>query len=103
MNNSPSSTPETRFATIVETLITHPGVTPPSNGSRFGSSALKIHDKIFAMLVRGEFVVKLPKARVDSLIASDLGTPFYPRPNASPMKEWITISPTTDLDWLSLA
>lgn len=103
MTNPSSLTPEQRFATIVDTLIAHPGVTPPSNDPRFGSSALKIHDKIFAMLVRGTFVVKLPKTRVDTLIASDLGTPFYPRPNARPMKEWITLSPTAELDWLPLA
>ena len=35
--SSPSGTPEERFATIVEELLNHPGVTPPSNGKAFGS------------------------------------------------------------------
>ena len=46
----PPITPEERFATIVETLLSYPDVTPPSDGSQskkgFGSSGLKIHNKI---------------------------------------------------------
>jgi len=59
----PPITPEERFATIVEELLSNPGVTPPSDGKGFGSSGLKIQNKIFAMLVRDELVVKLPKPR----------------------------------------
>ncbi len=37
----------------------------------FCSGALKVNGKIFAMMSsKGEFVVKLPKARVDELVAS---------------------------------
>jgi hypothetical protein len=50
-------TPEERFAMIVEALLSNPDVTPPSDGPQskkgFGESALKIHHKIFAMLVKG--------------------------------------------------
>ena len=67
--NRPSITPEERFATIVEELLSNPDVTPPSDGPQskkgFGESAPRIHNKIFAKLVKGKLVVKLPKARVD--------------------------------------
>ncbi|MDQ6662378.1 MAG: TfoX/Sxy family protein [Chloroflexota bacterium] len=103
----PSITPEERFATIVEALLSHPDVTPPSDGSQskkgFGESALKIHNKIFAMLVKGKLVVKLPKPRVDALIASGDGEPFDPRHDGRLMKEWVSVEPTSEEGWLPLA
>ena len=99
----PLITPEERFATIVEELLSNPDVTPPSDGKRFGSSGLKIHNKIFAMLVRGKLVVKLPKPRVDALIASGEGERFDPRHDGRLMKEWVTLEPTSDEGWLPLA
>ncbi len=76
-------TTEERFATIVKALRNHPGVTPPSDATeskqRFGSCGLKINGKIFAMISsRGRFVVKLPRQRVDALIASGDGERFDP-------------------------
>ncbi|MDQ2903878.1 MAG: TfoX/Sxy family protein [Ktedonobacteraceae bacterium] len=99
----PPSTPEARFATIVEGLLSNPDVTPPSDGKSFGSSGLKIQDKIFAMLVRGKLVVKLPKSRVDALIAAGMGERFDPRHDGRLMKEWITIEPTFAEQWLNLS
>ena len=98
-----SITPEERFAIIVEKLLDNPGVTPPSAGKGFGSSALKMQDKIFAMLVRGNLVVKLPKARVDALVASGDGERYDPRRDGRLMKEWIVLEPTSRVEWLSLA
>lgn len=98
-----SITPEERFATIVEELLNNPDVTPPSNGRSFGSSGLKVRQKIFAMLVRGKLVVKLPKARVDELVASREGERYDPRHDGRLMKEWITIEPTSSVEWLPLA
>jgi hypothetical protein len=99
-------TPEDLFAAIVETLVGEPGVTPPSDadtGSRkFGSNGLKVDNKIFAMLVRGDLVVKLPRERVEALIAANQGEPFD-RNQGRPMKEWVTVSSTSDVDWLALA
>jgi len=60
--------PEARFDALVDELLGTTGVTPPSPGKGFGSSAIRVQNKIFAMLVRGRLVVKLPKARVDSLV-----------------------------------
>lgn len=105
--NHPPITPEERFATIVGELLSHPGVTPPTDGTQakksFGSSGLKIHDKIFAMLVRDRLVVKLPKSRVDALVASGDGERFDPRRDGRLMKEWLVVDPASALDWLPLA
>ncbi|MGH2495505.1 MAG: hypothetical protein ACRDIV_12450 [Ktedonobacteraceae bacterium] len=99
----PSSTPEERFATVIEELLGNPGVTPPSEGKAFGSSGLKVHNKIFAMLVRGKLVVKLPKSRVDALISSGDGERYDPRHDGRLMKEWLALEPTSDEDWLTLS
>jgi hypothetical protein len=99
----PPVTPEERFATIVEALLSNPDVTPPSDGKRFGSSGLKIHNKISAMLVGGKLVVKLPKPRVDALIACGDGERFDPRRDGRLMKEWLSLEPTSEEEWLPLA
>ncbi len=100
-------TPEERFAKIVKALRSHSGVTPPldetQSKKRFGSSGLKIHDKIFAMISsKGEFVVKLPQYRVDGLIASGEGKRFDTG-HGRLMKEWLTVETTSDEVWLRLA
>lgn len=99
--------PEERFAMIVEELLDNPDVTPPADGTQsrkmFGSSALKISGKIFAMLVQGKLVVKLPKSRVDALIASGDGDRFDPRHDGRLMKEWLVVEPASTVEWLPLA
>ena len=99
----PSGTPEERFATVIEELLGTPGVTPPSEGKAFGSSGLKVHNKIFAMLVRDKLVVKLPKSRVDALVDSGDGERYDPRHDGRLMKEWLALESTSEQDWLSLA
>jgi hypothetical protein len=61
------------------------------------------HHKIFAMLVKGKLVVKLPKHRVDALIASGDGERFDPLHDDRLMKEWVTVAPTSEAKWLPLA
>ena len=102
MNHFPL-TPEERFATLVEEFLDKPEVTLPSDGNGFGASGLKFRQKIFAMLVKGKLVVKLPRSRVDALIASGDGEPFDPRKNGQLMKEWVIVEPTSAEGWLSLA
>ena len=93
-----------RFAAVVEALGRKHGVTHGQPGSRlFGYSALKVHDKIFAMVSsNGHFVVKLPKARVDELVNSGAGQHFEAS-QGRPMKEWLQVDPASELDWLELA
>lgn len=99
-------TPEERFAAVVEALLSYQGVIPPADGpgskKGFGSSGLKIDNKIFAMLVRGRLVVKLPKSRVDALVASGDGERFDPRHDGRLMKEWLSLDSTSQEEWLPL-
>jgi TfoX/Sxy family transcriptional regulator of competence genes len=90
-----------------EAFRSNQNVTPPvdelQSKKRFGSSGLKIHNKIFAMLVKGKLVVKLPKPRVDAIIASGDGEPYDPRHDGRLMKEWVSITSTSEEEWLLLA
>jgi hypothetical protein len=94
--------PEDRYADLVDELVGTPGVTPPRGGSGFGRTALRFHDKIFAMLVRGRLVVKLPAERVDALVADGDGARFDAN-KGRPMKEWFSLDPDSGRAWRSLA
>ena len=95
-------TPEDRFDDLVDELLATAGVSPPSTGGGFGSSALRVQNKIFAMLVRGRLVVKLPRARVDELVAAGEGDRFDAN-KGTPMKEWLSLAPASELPWSPLA
>lgn len=62
-----------------------------SLGKLFSSMGLKVNGKIFAMVVRGKLVVKLPKARVDELVAKKAGEYFDPG-HGRLMKEWVSMN-----------
>ena len=93
-----------RFAAVVQALEHERGVTHGKAGSRlFGNSALKVHDKIFAMVSsQGHFVVKLPKARVDALVGEGAGRRFDAN-RGRPMSEWLEVNSESAEDWLELA
>lgn len=94
---------ETRYADLVEKLAGRAGVTHIAEGKGFGSSGqLKVHGRIFAMLVRGALVVKLPRARVDQLVESGVGSRFDAG-KGKPMREWFVLSATSTRRWLPLA
>ncbi|WP_255638483.1 hypothetical protein [Amycolatopsis sp. DSM 110486] len=97
--------PEDRFEDLIDELLggeDAEGVEPPRPGSGFGSSALRVDNRIFAMLVRGHLVVKLPKRRVDALVAEGHGVRFDAN-KGTPMKEWFTLDQESSLDWPALA
>ena len=100
----PQKQAEERFSAVVEALSETPGVTHSKPGNRlFGSLSLKVHDKIFAMVSsNGEFVVKLPKARVNSLVSTGAGSRFDAN-RGLPMKEWLEVRSESTEDWLRLA
>ena len=54
------------------------------------------------MVRGGQLVVKLPRHRVDALIAGGTGLPFDAG-KGRPMKEWITVTTDDDQTWLALA
>jgi hypothetical protein len=55
------------------------------------------------MLSGERFVVKLPAARVDALVATGEGDRFDPRRNGRVMREWLALSPSSGQGWLPLA
>lgn len=95
------SEPQARvFTKIGQGLLDDPEVT---QGTGFGATpGLRWRARIFAMLARGGLVVKLPRRRVDELIASGLAEPFDPRRDGRVMKEWVTIPVSRIRDWDSL-
>jgi hypothetical protein len=93
--------PNAKFAKVVATLSKQPGVS--FGGKGFGSSALKLEGRIFAMLTaNGQFVAKLSKARVDELVARGQGQHFE-RGHGRRMKEWLLAAAPGDVRWLALA
>lgn len=95
----PSGT--SRYAGVVEALGVDSDVAHETRKG-FGSGALKVNGKIFAMVSsRGQFVVKLPRTRVLQLIAECQGECYDPG-HGRIMKEWIAIGPDVE-DWIGLA
>jgi hypothetical protein len=77
------------FASIVRTFSREERVT--FGGQGFGSRALRLDGKIFAMLsLRGDFVVKLPETRVAELIQSGKGK-YFDTGRDRVMKEWVAV------------
>ena len=75
-----------------------------NQGTGFGlTPGLRVGTKIFAMLRRDELVVKLPKGRVDELVASGRGSRFDPRNDGRLMKEWVTVPVRHGAEWGGLA
>jgi len=90
-----------QFAQVVAALARNRDVTRESRKG-FGSGALKVNGKIFAMMAaKGEFVVKIPKTRVDELVGLRVGKRFEPGPGRV-MKEWLALKGRQEL-WIELA
>jgi hypothetical protein len=105
MNDVPV-TAEERYAAIVEAFLGESDVTGPNDtprtGRGFGATALKVNNKIFAMLTNDGFVVKLPRERVTALVATGKGQHYDPG-HGRLMREWLAVAPDRADDWLPLA
>ena len=89
-----------RFRVLAADYLSEPMVTA---GTGFGSTAgLKIRGKIFAMLLNGRLVVKLPKPRVEELVAAGAGTNLDTG-RGRLMKEWLTVPMASEAEWSQLA
>jgi hypothetical protein len=67
----------------------------------FSSPGLRFKDKIFAMHVRGDLVVKLPPGRCEELNSDGRAAPF--RIGARTMREWVAVGPEREFEWDALA
>jgi hypothetical protein len=73
-----------------------------SEGKGFGSGALKLNGRIFAMMSSpGQFVVKLPKNRVAELVNGGQGKNFDTG-GGRIMKGWVVIK-ASDANWNEFA
>ena len=98
-SNTVSSETDTQFAPIIEAFRNDAQV---SLARMFGSVGLKVNGKVFAMMVKGDLVIKLPKERVEILIGARLGEHFDPG-HGRLMKEWVAIKPKARKEWMKLA
>ena len=90
-----------RFAAVVDALVGEPGVALGHGRRGFGSGTLTVEGRIFAMVADGRLVVKLPAARVATVIATGRGHPFGAG-KLVPLREWTGLDDTAD-DWAELA
>ena len=87
------------FAAVAAELLRHPDV---EEGTGFGSTTgLRTGGKIFAMLMHGELVLKLPADRCAELIGSGSATAFGV--GGRQMREWVSINRVDQDEWLALA
>jgi hypothetical protein len=99
-DKSPERTIDPEFARVVTAFGKDRNVTLGGRG--FGSSALKVDGKIFAMVTsKGTFVVKLPKERVDELVRVKTGKRFDSG-HGRLMKEWLVVGGGTER-WIEIA
>ncbi len=95
----PRSDVDPKFAPVIAAFARDKQVT---SGKMMASIGLKVNGKIFAMMVRGRFVAKLPKSRVDELVQSGAGEYFDPRGDGRLMKEWIVLRAAKPA-WIEIA
>lgn len=90
---------QTLFQTVVDDHSTDPAV---RQAKMFGAHCLQVNDKNFAMLYKGQLVVKLPRERVEALVATGEGKLFDPG-HGRVMGGWAMIDPVSEEQWRQLA
>ena len=91
------------FEKLAKSLDVGPVTKPahPTLPQRMNANAFCVRNKVFAMHVGDDLVIKLSPQRVAELIeARDAVANVV---GGRPMKEWATLRPTTEKKWLSLA
>ena len=91
---------EAVFAEVVGRLSGQPDV---ADWKGFGGRGLRVNGRLFTMMSsRGQFVVKLPRERVDALVELGAATRFNPTGRGRLMKEWAALHRDSSF-WLELA
>jgi TfoX/Sxy family transcriptional regulator of competence genes len=97
-SNKSASEVDLSFTPVVKAFVRDRQV---SYVKMFASMGLKVNGKVFAVLVKGKFVTKLPRDRVDELVRLGNGTYFDPG-HGRLMKEWVAVSCGQE-SWVELA
>jgi hypothetical protein len=93
---------EERFERIARNLTARDGVALGSGRRGFGSDALTVFGRIFAMVSGSRLVLKLPANRVAELIELGDGVPFDAG-KGRPMREWVALTEQSSRRWSTLA
>jgi len=93
-----------RYTRLAKALLKDQSVIQPTRKKGFGSSGLYTRDKLFAFLShRNRLVVKLPRERVNELVARREVARWNPRGDGRGLREWAAVRPASRIRWLSLA
>ena len=91
------------FDDVAKSFVSDPKI---SQSKMFGSPGLKISGKVFAFLMKGKLILKLPKKQVDELVLAKEGKHFghmFAPDNWRTMKEWVEVLSDDEKVWLKLA
>jgi len=90
------------FEKLARSLGVGPVTKPadPIRPQRMNANAFCVRNRVFAMRVGEELVLKLPAERVAELIKTGVATSNVVGGHA--MKEWANFRPETDKKWLAL-
>jgi hypothetical protein len=91
------------FEKLAKALDVGPVTKPahPTQPQRMNASAFCIRNKVFAMRVGDDLVLKLAPKRVAELIEARIGQPNLVGGRA--MNEWVNLAPKSQGKWLALA
>lgn len=79
------------FADVIAAMTGRQNVAVGTGRRGFGTDALTVEGRIFAMVSHDRLVLKLPSSRVAELIAAGAGLAFDAG-KGRPMKEWVVVA-----------
>src|SRR6202162_4224879 len=90
------------FEKLARSLDVGPVTKPadPTRPQRMNANAFCVRNRVFAMHVGDDLVIKLDPKRVAELIESGVALPNVV--GGRPMKEWATLRPAAEKKWVGL-
>jgi hypothetical protein len=90
------------FEKLARSLDVGPVTKPadPIQPQRMNANSFCVRNKVFAMHVGDDLVIKLPPKRVAELIENGIGVSNVV--GGQPMKEWVNLRRETEKKWLAL-